>query len=136
MKVLRLAYAWISFLGILLAAAMPARADAALLKPETVMEELRDGLTVEFRAGDRLPVVFKSEGDFLETLDPTPSMVVVRRGFYLRFTQKEFLMSLDGREFQPISKLVGGNLNVGISPDPAQPVAAGVQVLLQSFLKK
>lgn len=111
----------------------PSGLDRALLQ-KLKSGELEE-VTVEFRKGDQLPVAFKTEGDLVESTDSTPSFVAVKRAFFVRMTQANFLMSLDGVHYLPIDQLVKGSLTMGARASDQDHIANGISIIFRSILK-
>lgn len=69
----------------------------------------------EFRQGDIFQVKLDVSGDVLETTSNPPSEVKVKRGFFLKKSDQQLLMSWDGEEFKPFRELITGQLMVAPS---------------------
>jgi hypothetical protein len=87
---------------------------------------------IEFREGDQIPVVLKAECDILESTSPAPTMVEVKKGFYLKFEDEQLLMSWDGGDFKPYRDLIAGKLEV--KANESSPVS-GVDIIFGAFIK-
>ena len=93
-----------------------------------------EGLVVEFRQGDRLPVLLQAQGDLVESEESRPSMLLVRRSFWIRVESKAVLVSLDGSSFRPVNEVLGGNLSIGAG-SAGDGVANAINVLFSATLK-
>ena len=111
---------------------------ATNLNPK-VWSEFESGKTseilVEFRQGDRLPVTFQAQGDFLETSESNPSYVTVKRPFWVNFSKTKITMSLDGSRFQPIQDVVKGMFTIGASDQMPTGVANAINMILKAEIK-
>ncbi len=92
-------------------------------------------VVVEFRQGDRLPVSIKTEGDLLETVDSTATLVSVKRSFWLKLEQNQLTMSLDGQMFKPISQSLTGSLTVRGSGENIETPINAIHVLFKAYIK-
>lgn len=93
-------------------------------------------LLIEFRQGDRLPITLGAQGDLIETTESHPSYVTVRRSFWIKLTQADVQMSLDGSTFRPINQIVGGTFNIGASADHTDGrTASAINMLFKAYIK-
>ena len=94
------------------------------------------GVALEFRPGDRIPIVFQSHGDFLESTDANPSFVVVKRSFFLEMSGGQVVMSLDGTTFHPFTELATGSFEIGATASPDDRNVGAIQLSLELDARK
>jgi hypothetical protein len=125
--------------GLGLAGTSEARTLRATEMSSTLWAELMagegEGLVVEFRQGDQLPVNFSAKGDLLETVQPGLAYVNVKRGFWLKLERDELLMSLDGQAFRPLKESVAGGLSAGAGSEENGGIVNAITVALKAYLK-
>ena len=92
-------------------------------------------MTIEFRQGDQLPINLKAEGDLVETPQPIPSTITVKRNFWIRSQSSKLQFSLDGQNFKDISDAISGSLEVGADTPTSGGIADAIHINFKSFLK-
>jgi len=94
-----------------------------------------DSVTViEFRKGDRLAIHLQLEGDLIETIDPAPSYVTVKRSFWVTLHAHTIEISLDGTHFKPLNQVVDKSLSLSPQEDISG-IAEAMNVTLRTILK-
>ncbi|MGZ3768994.1 MAG: hypothetical protein ACXVCP_06860 [Bdellovibrio sp.] len=93
------------------------------------------GITIEFREGDELPVTFTTEGDLFTSTRTPASYVGVKRNFWIKVNSKTVMMSLDGNNYKPFNDVVTGSFAAGTTPEESNSVANSIQLNLKMFLK-
>lgn len=93
-------------------------------------------IVIEFRAGDVLPVTLSAEGDFLETRNPQPSELVVKKDFWLMAQKKDAQISLDGTHFKPLLEVVKGSLTVSTNNNPEGGQAQFINILFKAYQRQ
>lgn len=93
-------------------------------------------VTIEFRQGDSIPVIFNAEGDFFETHNPQPSQLSIKKDFWMRVLKQTVEFSLDGTNFKPLPQVAKGNFIIGTqADDPSGGRANGINMILQAYQK-
>ncbi|WP_413289800.1 hypothetical protein [Bdellovibrio sp. HCB337] len=93
------------------------------------------GVVIEFRRGDTLPVNFTAEGDFFETQRTQPSYLNIKKDFWMMVVKKDVLFSLDGTNYKPLPQVASGTLQVGTGADENGGRANFLNVNLSAFQK-
>jgi hypothetical protein len=88
---------------------------------------------IEFREGDQIPVALKVDGDILQSASSEPTMVEVKKGFFLKFESDELRMSWDGTEYLPYRDLIRGQLEAKASGDSA---VSNIEINFSAFVKE
>lgn len=103
----------------------------------TETQKALNGITIEFRRGDQLPVNVVAEGDLLETTRPAASLIGVKRDFWLRFAGNDVRISLDGVDFKRLNEVISGDGSLGIDAGTAPDggVASAINILFRAHLK-
>ena len=92
-------------------------------------------IIIEFRQGDELPVSFEAQGDLLETRQTGVSYVGIKRNFWLRLSQNNLEISLDGVTFKKITDVLKGSLEAGAGTAQNGGVADAINITFKTFLK-
>ena len=92
-------------------------------------------VTVEFRQGDELPVSFEAQGDLVETRQTAVSYVGIKKNFWLRLSQNNVEISLDGTTFKKLSDVLTGSLEAGAGSAQNGGVADAINIVFKAFLK-
>ncbi|MEN0059524.1 MAG: hypothetical protein AAGB31_11865 [Bdellovibrio sp.] len=92
-------------------------------------------VVVEFRQGDELPVEFEAQGDLIETRQTSVSYVGIKRNFWLRFSQNDVEISLDGTTFKKLNEVLTGSLKAGAGSAQNGGVADAITIMFKAFLK-
>lgn len=92
-------------------------------------------VVVEFRQGDELPVTFEAQGDLIETRQTSVSYVGIKRNFWLRLSQKDVEISLDGMTFKKLNDVLTGSLEAGAGSAQNGGVADAISIMFKAFLK-
>ncbi len=92
-------------------------------------------VVVEFRQGDELPASFEAQGDLIETRQSSISYVGVKKNFWLRLSQNNVEISLDGTTFKKLSDVVTGSLDAGAGSTQNGGVADAINIVFKAFLK-
>lgn len=105
----------------------------------TIWSDLSKGklgdVVVEFRQGDELPVTFEAQGDLIETRQTSVSYVGIKRNFWIRISQNDVEISLDGATFKKLNEVLTGSLNVGAGSAQNGGVADAINIIFKAFLK-
>lgn len=105
----------------------------------TMWSDLTSGklgdVVVEFRQGDELPVTFEAEGDLIETRKASVSYVGIKKNFWLRLSQNDIEISLDGTTFKKLNKVLTGSLEAGAGSAQNGNVADAINIVFKAFLK-
>ena len=92
-------------------------------------------VVVEFRQGDELPMSFEAQGDLVETRQTSVSYVGIKKNFWLRLSQNNVEISLDGATFKKMSDVLTGSLEAGAGLAQNGGVADAINVVFKAFLK-
>jgi hypothetical protein len=92
-------------------------------------------VVVEFRQGDELPVTFEAQGDLIETRQTSMSYVGIKRNFWLRLSQNDVEISLDGTTFKKLNEVLTGSLEAGAGSAQNGGVADAITIMFKAFLK-
>ncbi|MCO5144198.1 MAG: hypothetical protein M9962_14005 [Oligoflexia bacterium] len=92
-------------------------------------------ITVEFRQGDELPVSFYASGDLLETSREGSSYIRIKRDFWIRLKNEKVTMSLDNREYKPLSEMLMGSFQAGAGSEDNGGIAHIIRLNLDARLK-
>ena len=92
-------------------------------------------VVVEFRQGDDLPVSFEAQGDLIETRQSSVSYVGVKKNFWLRLSQNNVEISLDGTAFKKLNDVLTGSLEAGAGSAQNGGVADAINIVFKAFLK-
>lgn len=92
-------------------------------------------VVVEFRQGDELPVTFEAQGDLLETIQTSVSYVGIKKNFWLRLSQNDVEISLDGTAFKKLNEVLTGSLEAGAGSAQNGGVADAINIMFKAFLK-
>ena len=87
---------------------------------------------VEFRQGDQVPLNFKADGDLFDSKNDFDNILNIKRTFFIKVSQNNISLSMDGNVYKPIKEAIKGNLSVG---SEASPIPGIIQVLLEVYLK-
>lgn len=90
---------------------------------------------VEFRQGDELPVTFEAQGDLIETRQTSVSYVGIKKNFWLRLSQNDVKISLDGTTFKRLNEVLTGSLEAGAGSAQNGGVADAITIMFKAFLK-
>ena len=71
----------------------------------------------EVRKNDVFKVKLDLSGNVLEATNNNLVKVKVKKGFFLKMSEQQLLMSWDGEEFKPFKDLLSGQLSVAASGD-------------------
>ena len=94
-----------------------------------------DEVTVEFRQGDELPVAFEAQGDLMETRQTSVSTVGIKRNFWLKLSQNDIVISMDGTTFKKLNEVTSGSLEAGAASATNGGVADAINIVFKAFLK-
>ena len=75
------------------------------------------GVVIEFRQGDYLPINFTAEGDFFETRQTQPNYLSIKKSFWMMVVKKDLLFSVDGTNYKPLPQVAQGSLMLGAGTD-------------------
>ncbi|HMN67400.1 MAG TPA: hypothetical protein PKC28_02580 [Bdellovibrionales bacterium] len=92
-------------------------------------------VVVEFRQGDELPVTFEAQGDLIETRQTFVSYVGIKGNFWLRLSQNDVEISLDGTTFKKLNEVLTGSLEAGAGSAQNGGVADAITIMFKAFLK-
>jgi len=92
-------------------------------------------VVVEFRQGDELPVTFEAQGDLIETKQTSVSYVGIKRNFWLRLSQNDVEISLDGTTFKKLNEILTGSLEAGAGSAQNGGVADAITIMFKAYLK-
>lgn len=92
-------------------------------------------IVVEFRQGDELPVTFEAQGDLIETRQTSVSYVGIKKNFWLRLSQNDVEISLDGTTFKKLNEVLTGSLEAGAGSGQNGGVADAITIMFKAFLK-
>lgn len=92
-------------------------------------------IVVEFRQGDELPVSFEAQGDLIETRQSSVSYVGIKKNFWLRLSQNNVEISLDGTTFKKLGDVLNGSLEAGAGSAQNGGVADAISIVFKAFLK-
>lgn len=92
-------------------------------------------VVVEFRQGDELPVTFEAQGDLIETRQNSTSYVGIKKNFWLRLSQNNVEISLDGTTFKKLNDVLTGSLEAGAGSAQKGGVADAINIVFKAFLK-
>lgn len=92
-------------------------------------------VVVEFRQGDELPVSFEAQGDLIETRQTSVSYVGIKKNFWLRLSQNNVEISLDGTTFKKLSDVLTGSLEAGAGSAQNGGVADAINIVFKALLK-
>lgn len=105
----------------------------------TIWSDLTKGklgdVVVEFRQGDELPVTFEAQGDLIETRQTSVSYVGIKKNFWLRLSQNDVEISLDGTTFKKLNEVLTGSLEAGAGSAQNGGVADTITIMFKAFLK-
>ncbi len=105
----------------------------------TVWADLSSGklgeMTVEFRQGDELPISFEAQGDLFETKQTAINYIGIKKNFWLRLSQNDVHISLDGITFKKLSDVLTGSLEAGAGSAQSGGVADAINIVFKAFLK-
>lgn len=93
-------------------------------------------LVVEFREGDELPVTLEAEGDLVETRKASTTYISVKKHFWMKLMQNDLVLSLDGQNFLPVSKLISGSFSAGVGRSQGDEIANSIQLRFSAFLRQ
>lgn len=71
----------------------------------------------EVRKNDVFNVKLDLSGNVLEATNNNLAKVKVKKGFFLKMSEQQLLMSWDGEEFKPFKDLISGQLSAAASGD-------------------
>ena len=92
-------------------------------------------VVVEFRQGDDLPVTFEAQGDLMETRQTSVNYVGIKKNFWLRLSQNNIEISLDGTTFKKMSDVLTGSLEAGAGSAQTVGVADAINIVFKALLK-
>jgi hypothetical protein len=92
-------------------------------------------VVVEFHQGDDLPVTFEAQGDLMETRQTSVSYVGIKKNFWLRLSQNNVEISLDGTTFKKMGDVLTGSLEAGAGSAQNGGVADAINIVFKAFLK-
>jgi len=105
----------------------------------TIWSDLAHGklsdIIVEFRQGDELPITFEAQGDLMETRQTSVSYLGIKKNFWLRLSQDNVEISLDGTNFKKIGDVLSGSLEAGAGSAQNGGVAEAIHIIFKAFLK-
>jgi hypothetical protein len=93
---------------------------------------LHDGITIEFRRGDQLPVTVTAAGDLIETTQQATSYVGVKRDFWIKAEDDKIMISFDGQSFRPFNEALTGHFQAGAGGGG---IASAIQIGFAAYLK-
>lgn len=102
---------------------------------EKVFNGQLQGVVIEFRSGDALPINFMAEGDFFETRQTQVSFLNIKKNFWMMAMKKDLLFSLDGTNYKPLPQVASGSLMVGTGSDQNGGIANSLNINLKAFQK-
>lgn len=88
--------------------------------------------SLQFVAGDTLPLTVTIDGDILQSKPAVATPVEVKRGFFLRMDGDQLRISWDGVEYVPLADAIGGRLGASAS---GSPTAKKIELSLSAFAK-
>jgi hypothetical protein len=94
-----------------------------------------NGVTIEFRQGDELPMTFSAEGDFFETRQIYETPVSIKKSFWMKVSKNIVLFSLDGSSYKPLPQVASGNFLFGAGSNPGDARANTLNMQLKAYMK-
>ncbi|MBL7544128.1 MAG: hypothetical protein JNL11_09940 [Bdellovibrionaceae bacterium] len=92
-------------------------------------------VVVEFRQGDEVPITFEAQGDLVETKQASVNYVGIKRNFWLRLSQNDIEISMDGTTFKKLNEVLTGSLEAGAGSAQNGGVADAITIMFKAFLK-
>jgi hypothetical protein len=101
-----------------------------------ISTQVFNGIVIEFREGDELPMNFKVSGDLLESRQAPITYITIKKSFWLKadMVKNEVLVSFDGHHYKKFQEALSGKITAGTTPDNG--VADSIQVELEANVKK
>lgn len=112
---------------------------ATELNDRSIAEILKmnsEEVIVEFRKSDEIPLVFKAEGDLLETTHPAINYVTVKKDFWIKLVGNDLQISFDNNQFKNISEVLTGSIQAGAGLDQNLGVANSINILFRALKKQ
>jgi len=94
-----------------------------------------NGVTIEFRQGDELPLTFSAEGDFFETRQIYETPVTIKKSFWMMVDKNAILFSVDGSNYKPLPQVARGNFLFGAGSNPGDARANSLNMQLKAYMK-
>ena len=90
---------------------------------------------IEFRQGDELPMTLEVQGDLAETTQASVSRIGIKKNFWIRLSQNNLEISLDGTTFKKLNELLTGSLQAGAGSAQNGGVADAISIIFKAFQK-
>jgi hypothetical protein len=100
-----------------------------------IFQKNSQGITVEFRQGDEIPISFSAEGDLLETSKPSVSYLRVKKNFWIKMLNNDVTLSLDGISFKPLNQVIAGSFSAEAGAGQAGLPVSAIELTLKALLK-
>ncbi len=97
----------------------------------SIMEGKKENIALHFPSGIDLPLKPKIEGDFFELNSNEADLSLhIKRDFYVRVHQGDFLFSSDLKEWEALNQFVTGSITVGLIKEDFDPIFALIEAQL------
>ncbi len=88
-----------------------------------------------FHEGDKIPMSFLAQGDFIESLDQQEILLTVKKDFWLKIINDEFFISFDDLNYNPLNSKVKGEGSIGLTLNPATGLTEKIRMQLIAIEK-